>query len=72
MPAEKNKRGDIPAHDKDACRNADDRCAYRADISQVFRRKEERRGAIGTHKAAVDCAKQDSPEYQQYLELPCM
>jgi hypothetical protein len=39
------------------------------DSTQVFRRKEEGRGAIAAHEAPIQSADQYAPEYQQYLVL---
>ena len=64
-----NKRGDIPAHKKNAKRNTNYKSTECIYITQVFRRKKQCIGPIAFHKPAVDGAAQQIPEYQQYLKL---
>jgi hypothetical protein len=69
MPAKEDKGGDVPAHDENARGETHDSGACSTHIAQVFGRKKKGRGAIGTHKPSIQCAEQDQPEDQQYLEL---
>jgi hypothetical protein len=69
MPAEQDKSGDIPAHDKNARGKTYDRGTCGTHITQVFRREKEGRGTIGAHKTSIQCAEQDQPEDQQNLEF---
>ena len=67
MPAEQDESSDIPAHDEYAGSHSYEGRADRADGPQVFRRKEEGRGAVTAHESITQSTEQYSPEYQQYL-----
>ena len=67
MAAEQDESSDVPAHDEDAGGHAYEGRAERADGPQVFRRKEEGRGAVAAHEATIQSTDQYPPEYQQYL-----
>ena len=67
MPAKQNERRDIPAHHKDPGGHPHKSRADRTDTPQVFRRQEQRSGAVAAHKATVQRTEQDAPKYQQDL-----
>lgn len=69
MTGKKDKGRDVPAHDEYAGGNAYDRGAYRADMAEVFGRKEKRICPVGAHKPAVQGAEEDKPKDQQDLKL---
>jgi hypothetical protein len=67
MPAEKDKSGDVPAHNEHTNGHAHDSCADRIHIAQVLRRKEQCVGAKAFHKAAVHNAEHECPK--KYKDL---
>jgi hypothetical protein len=56
MPAEKNKGGDIPAHEKNAHGASNNRGTEGVYVTQIFRRQEKCVSPKGPHKTPIDSA----------------
>jgi len=69
MPAEQNKGGNIPAHNKHANGQAHKQGSQHAHIAQVFGRQVQRIGAEWFHKSAIHRAEQYKPEDKQHLKF---
>lgn len=69
MPAEKNKCGDIPAHDENADGNAYNGSADGIHITHVFRGQVEGVCTKALHECTIHGTEENKPEDQQYLEL---
>jgi hypothetical protein len=67
VTTEKNKRGHIPAHDKNPDGNANNRRPQSIYISHVFRRQKKRFSAKRFHESTANRCKQSNPENQEYL-----
>jgi hypothetical protein len=67
MPAVKNKRGNVPAHDKNPDGHAHQRRTYKVYIAQVFGGKEQGISAKAFHEAAGGNQEKQYPEQQQQL-----
>ena len=72
MPAEQDKRGDVPAHNKYTNGNTHDGCADRIHVSQVFRCQEERISAKALHKSTIHHAEHQYPKQDKDLVFPEM
>ena len=69
MTAEKDKRGNIPAHNKHTNGDTDHGSADGIDIAHVLRRQIQGIGAKALHERTIYCAKQNKPKDQQCLVL---
>ena len=54
MPAEENKRCDVPAHNEYRSGRPNDCRAERINLPEVFWRKEKRIGSKSLHETAID------------------
>jgi hypothetical protein len=70
MPAKKNERGNVPAHDKQSNGHSKNGCAERINIAKVFGRKEKSFRAKAFHETSINNTEQNEPEDQEYLVFP--
>jgi hypothetical protein len=72
VPAEENKGGNVPAHDKHPDGGPYKSGAQRIYITQVFGRQVQGFGTKAFHKGTVGNAEKEEPENQHQLVAPKM